>query len=217
MSIQTSLIWLLRLGFHLLYNQFAWTYDTVAWLVSLGQWKDWGRTAIPFLQGPRVLDVAHGPGNLLLDLAMAGFSPIGYDLSPFMSRIAQNKLDQRGLSIPLGRGRAQQLPFPAKTFNSVVSTFPAEFILQADTLSEIHRVLATDGVFVMLPVAFLNGRGILPKLADWLLTITGQRPAGTIDLPPQLAATGFHSRIEWIALPQSRVMLIVSHKSPRNT
>lgn len=213
MSIQTLTIWLLRLGFHFLYNQLAWTYDAVAWLVSLGQWQAWGRTAIPFLQGPRVLDLAHGPGNLLLNLVAAGFQPTGYDLSPFMGRITQGKLKQRKLVIPLGRGRAQQLPFATNTFNSVVSTFPAEFILQPDTLHEIHRVLTADGVFVMVPVAFLSGRGLLPQLAEWLFRVTGQRPADTIDLPPQLAAAGFHSHIEWITLPQSRVMLIVAHKA----
>jgi len=207
------MVWLLRLGFHLLYNQFAWTYDAVAWLVSLGQWQAWGQTAIPFLQGPRVLDLAHGPGNLLPDLAAAGFEPIGYDLSPFMSRIAQGKCNQHGLTIPLSRGRAQQLPFPSGTFNSVVSTFPAEFVLQADTLNEIHRVLTAEGVFVMVPVAFLSGRGLLPRFAEWLFRITGQRPAGEITLPSQLAAANLDSRIEWITLPQSRVMLIISHKA----
>ncbi|NIV35557.1 MAG: class I SAM-dependent methyltransferase, partial [Anaerolineae bacterium] len=37
----------LRLFFRLLYNQCAWVYDLVAWVVSLGQWNAWGRTAIP--------------------------------------------------------------------------------------------------------------------------------------------------------------------------
>ena len=31
-----------RFGFRLLYNEFAWTYDFVAWVVSFGQWKAWG-------------------------------------------------------------------------------------------------------------------------------------------------------------------------------
>ena len=32
---------LLRIFFHLLYHPFAWTYDFIAWAVSLGRWKDW--------------------------------------------------------------------------------------------------------------------------------------------------------------------------------
>jgi len=34
----------LRLFFRLLYNEFACTYDLVAWVASLGQWNAWGRT-----------------------------------------------------------------------------------------------------------------------------------------------------------------------------
>ena len=26
---------------HRLYNEFAWTYDSVSWLVSLGHWWGW--------------------------------------------------------------------------------------------------------------------------------------------------------------------------------
>jgi len=199
-------------GLHLLYNQFAWAYDAVAWLVSLGQWKDWGRTAIPFLHGPRVLDLAHGPGNLLPDLAAAGLAPIGYDLSPFMSRIAQRKLAQHELAIPLSRGRAGQLPFPTNTFDSVVSTFPAEFILEAATLGEINRVLTPEGVLVLVPIALFSGRGLLTRLIEGLFSITGQRPSGDNGLTPRLTAAGFESQTEWVTLPQSSVMVLVNHK-----
>src|SRR5260370_38001805 len=86
---------LLRVCFSLLYNQLAWTYDGVSWLVSAGQWRNWQRSALPFLPGRPVLEVAHGTGNLLLDLASLGLEPIGLDLSPAMSRIASRKLKRR--------------------------------------------------------------------------------------------------------------------------
>src|SRR5690606_30869240 len=48
-----SLWWrLVRFGFHLLYNQFAWTYDAVAFLVSAGEWHAWQRAAISALNLP---------------------------------------------------------------------------------------------------------------------------------------------------------------------
>ncbi|MGD1994820.1 MAG: hypothetical protein PVI59_16625, partial [Anaerolineae bacterium] len=56
-----------RVFFRLLYNQCAWTYDLVAWVVSLGQWNAWGRTAMPHLSGGRVLELAHGAGHLLVE------------------------------------------------------------------------------------------------------------------------------------------------------
>ena len=77
---------LLRPFFHLLYNQMAWTYDLVSWTVSVGQWRSWQRASLPYLRGRRILEVAHGTGNLLLDLVSLGFQPVGLDLSPTMGR-----------------------------------------------------------------------------------------------------------------------------------
>jgi ubiquinone/menaquinone biosynthesis C-methylase UbiE len=201
--------WLIRWGFHLLYNQLAWSYDGVAWVVSLGQWGEWGRTAIPFLQGPRVLDLAHGTGNLLPALTAAGYQAVGYDLSPSMGRIARRRLARCGLRVPLARGRAQRLPFRSGAFNSVVSTFPAEFILHRQTLSEIRRALVPEGVLVVVPVALPTDRNVLTRLVGWLFAITGQRPPREIGPPPQLQAAGFQSETHWVSLPGSQVMVIV--------
>ena len=55
---------LLRIGFHLLYNELAWSYDLVSWAVSLGQWRTWGRASLRYLLGPRVLEVAFGTGDI---------------------------------------------------------------------------------------------------------------------------------------------------------
>jgi ubiquinone/menaquinone biosynthesis C-methylase UbiE len=189
----------------------AWSYDAVAWTVSLGQWKEWGRTAIPYLRGPRVLDLAHGPGNLLPELAAAGFSPMGYDLSPAMGRIAQRKMGRWGVRVPLSRGMAQALPFPSGTFNSVVSTFPADFVLHPTTWSEVGRVLAPDGICVVVPVALLTGRGPLVRLIEALFGVTGQRLARSAEPLPQFTPTGFRSRVEWVSLPHSRVMVVLNY------
>src|SRR5262245_42103543 len=70
----------LRWSYGLLYNQLAWTYDLVSWIVSAGQWRAWQRSALPFLPGRPVLEVAHGTGNLLLDLLSLGLEPVGLDL-----------------------------------------------------------------------------------------------------------------------------------------
>src|SRR3972149_2134286 len=88
--LSPSAMWksLVRFAFRLLYNELAWTYDFVAWCVSLGKWKAWGRTSIRHLRGQRILELAHGPGHLLISLRLAGYHPIGIDLSPAMSRQA---------------------------------------------------------------------------------------------------------------------------------
>ena len=41
----------LRLFFKLLYHQLAWSYDGVAWVVSLGAWRKWVESTLAFLLG----------------------------------------------------------------------------------------------------------------------------------------------------------------------
>lgn len=201
---------LVRRGFSLLYNQLAWSYDAVAWAASLGQWREWVHTAVPFLRGPRILDLAHGTGILLPALVSAGYTAIGYDLSVSMGRIARRKTSRRGINIPLVRGMAQHLPFCSGWFDSVVCTFPAEFILHPITLREIRRVLNPDGVLVLVLAALPTDRSVLARLMTWLFAVTGQGPPRDLEPPPQFEAAGFRSNLHWVSLPRSQVVLIVS-------
>jgi ubiquinone/menaquinone biosynthesis C-methylase UbiE len=201
-------------GFHLLYNQFAWTYDAVSWLVSLGNWRCWQRAAIPYLQGERVLDLAFGTGNLLIDLVEAGYRPCGLDLSPYMLRITRRKLRRRGLAVPLCRGQAQAIPFADGVFDAMVSTFPAGFILYPATLREVARVLRPNGRAVVVAEARLEKHGPLGRFIEWLYAITGQRgPWPTVDTTLQEAGLIATEERPGDGL----VRVIVLTKAPRET
>ena len=202
--------WGLRLGFRLLYNQLAWTYDGVSWLVSGGAWWSWQRTVLPHLAGPRVLELGFGTGNLLGELAKAHHQVWGLELSPYMVRIAQRKLHHRGLSLPLVQGRGQALPFASGTFDSLVVTFPSPFILQPDTLGEISRVLRTEGRLVMVPLAYPRRRGLVGRLLGWLYAAMGQRTS-----PPWvelLEPAGLRATVEGVELPSSAVQIVIAIK-----
>jgi ubiquinone/menaquinone biosynthesis C-methylase UbiE len=202
----------LRLCFRLFYNEFAWTYDTVAWVVSLGQWTAWGRTAIPHLRGERVLELAHGPGHLLVAMKLRGLTPVGLDLSPYMGRLARRRLRKSRLAVPLVRARAQALPLRDGCFDSAVSTFPTEFILDPATLRETTRVLQPNGRLVVGASARLLERDPLTRLIWWLYQVTGQAeplPGGSEAV---LAEAGFRSHIVWESVGHSRVMLVVAEK-----
>jgi len=207
---------ILRFCFRLLYNEMALTYDWVSGFVSMGQWRSWQRAALPYLRGRQVLEVAHGTGNLLLDMAALGFEPVGLDLSPAMGRLACQKLRTHGMaeSIPLVRGRAQALPFAADSFPSVVSTFPTEFIVDPAAIAEFHRVLQSGGVVVFVPVAQITGLSLPDRWARWLFQVTGQASADWFaPLLKRYTDAGFSARAERVRLPRSLVTVIVAEKS----
>jgi len=135
-------LWLARR----LYNEFAWLYDLVSWLVSAGRWAAWRGLALGYVAGPRVLEVGFGTGELLLAMARnPRLDPFGVDLSRAMHRVTSAKLRSRGLDVPRARARTEALPFADGCFDTVVSTFPAEYILDLDSLRELARVLGPPG------------------------------------------------------------------------
>ena len=132
-----------------LYNEFAWAYDSVSWLVSLGQWSRWRSATMEHITGQRVLETGCGTGVLLCEMSDSGLQVTGLDPSPAMRRIARRRLARRGIRVPLVTGIAQALPFAAGAFDTVVATYPAEYILSPDTFAEAARVLALRGRLVI--------------------------------------------------------------------
>src|SRR3972149_4984498 len=203
----------LRFAFHLLYHQLAFTYDAVAWLVSLGEWKTWGRTALSRVRVRRVLELGHGPGHLLIALAQSGRAPIGIDLSPDMIRIAQRRIRREQVVVPQVRCRVHALPFRSSTFDSVVATFPTEYIVDPPTVQEVRRVTNDQGRLVIVAGAQLTDRKPSARFVDWLYRITGQSelvPAGHESLFLEM---GMPPRIEYETIGASTVALVIAEKT----
>jgi ubiquinone/menaquinone biosynthesis C-methylase UbiE len=204
---------ILRFGFGLLYNELAFTYDLVAWCVSLGKWKAWGRASMAHLRGSRVLELAHGPGHLLIALRRAGYRPVGIDLSPSMCRQASRRLRRASLDAPLVRCRAQALPFRSGAFDSAVATFPTEYIVDPATLREAARVTGPEGRLVVVAAAKLGGRGPLPRLIDALYTVTGQGDPMPRGDEPAFGQSDWTIRIEHERVGNSTVFLVVGERT----
>jgi SAM-dependent methyltransferase len=130
---------------HRLYNELAFLYDPVSWLVSMGRWAIWRRVALDYVEGPRVLEVGFGTGELLLELAGRGLAVCGLEPSRAMHRVTARKLAKRGIEAPRLRGLTQSLPIANACLDTVVSTFPAEYILDPATMREVARVLRLPG------------------------------------------------------------------------
>lgn len=217
-------IWwrLIRAGFWLLYHPFAFTYDIVSWVVSMGAWRAWTRAALQFAtpEDGRVLELAHGTGNLQLDFQTRGYDAVGCDLSPQMGRIAARKLRRAGIDPRLVRCRAQALPFPAGAFRVVIATFPTDYIVNPRTLSEVQRVLTTTGRFIIVPGAAFTAGGIVRRALELAYRLTGQgagdpetarRAAGEM-IVRRLNPYGFNATVHLVPCPRSQALVIVATK-----
>jgi ubiquinone/menaquinone biosynthesis C-methylase UbiE len=225
--IQRFVYGLLRFGFRLLYNEFAWTYDVVSWLVSLGAWREWQQAGLPYVQGQRVLEIGHGPGHMLLALRADGREVVGVDLSPYMGRQARKRLRRAQEPPCLVRSKVQSLPFGTAVFDTVFATFPTDYIIDPETLTAVYRVLNPDGRFVIVPEGHLTGTGFIYRLIDWLFRVTGQRsgafavdgdnywPSPEIWAPfrQRFTQAGFQVEFNHIQLARSGVTVIVARKA----
>jgi ubiquinone/menaquinone biosynthesis C-methylase UbiE len=208
---------LLKVFYDYLYHSFAWTYDLVAALVSIGRWRVWGLTVLPVICGPQVLEIGFGPGYLQLELNRRGFRVYGLDESRQMVRRTQGLLRRNRCEPALVRGYAQALPYRAGSFDTVAAIFPSEYISDSATLAEIRRVLTPSGRLVVVPAAWIGGKSPLDAAARWLFRTTGQ---GT-DLTDQLEGkirtifgeAGFRVEFIHIEIRQSTVMTVVAEKS----
>lgn len=217
---------ILRRFFYLLYNPFAWSYDLVAAIVSVGKWQDWVLAIQTYLTGPKLLELGHGPGHLqraLLEKHINSSRPtpqesqiVGLDASTQMSRLARKRLERLHLPFQLVQSRSQAIPFPAGFFDHVIATFPSEFIFHQDTINEVARVLKPMGSAVIMPQAHITGRKGLQRLAAWLFRVTGQVHEvdkmwrTMIQQPFQQA--GLETKIEEIILPGSQIQVIIARK-----
>jgi SAM-dependent methyltransferase len=208
----------LSLFFRLLYHPFAWTYDLVSGVVSFGRWQTWVKSSLPFLEGPNILELGYGPGHLQASLISQGFISFGLDESKQMSRIARHRLMNIATnpnSIHLVNGRAEQLPFTSHYFQTVVVTFPTQYIFDPVTLSEVQRILAPRGKLVVLLAAWIVGDSLIDRALALVFRVTGETPDINSEfnrfLQPFLKA-GFEAEIKWIETNSSKLMLIYAIK-----
>lgn len=133
-----------------LYDELAWLYDVVSWMVSVGQWRSWQALVWKSVRGQRVLELGSGTGAMLAQGMEMGLRMTGVDRSPAMIQLARRRLEATQLDSCLVLGDGHDLPLTDGSFDTVFATFPAGYILDADTLAEIRRVLGENGRLVIL-------------------------------------------------------------------
>ncbi len=163
--------WALSMYFwaaELLYHPFAWMYDFVAWLVSFGYWSRWRIDALYYLGEGNILEVGFGTGELLIEMTSRGLDVTGVELSPQMHRVVSRKLQRLRLSARRVRGQAGAMPFPSACFDNIIATFPSNYIMQEQTLQEVHRVLTVNGRLVIVGMGVAFKHSLPRRLMGWV-------------------------------------------------
>lgn len=126
-----------------LYHEWAFAYEAVAWLVSLGHWDGWRKQVLDYIVGARVLEIGFGTGRLMAAQVERGYDVVGVEPSRAMQRVAARRLGPNAVRVPRVRAVAQALPFVDGAFDTALSTFPTDYAVDPTCLLEIRRVLRT--------------------------------------------------------------------------
>jgi ubiquinone/menaquinone biosynthesis C-methylase UbiE len=114
--------------------------------------------------------------------------------------------------VSLARGIAQQLPFPNESFDTIVATFPTEYITDPHTLAEVKRCLSNEGRFIVLPAALPRNRFL-----DWLFKATHQSPVEAVDVvkakfKEPFVEAGFRTEIEILEVKSGTLFIVLANK-----
>ena len=170
-----------------MFDRISPKYDALNHLLSLNIDKVWRRKtakAVAKSQPKAILDLATGTADLAI--AMAKHNPqahiIGLDISEKMLEIGKEKVKLQNLEnqIELHHGDAASLPFEDARFDAVTVAFGVRNFEDLDKgLSEMHRVLKTNGQAVILefslperfPIKQLYNfyfKHLLPNIGKWV-------------------------------------------------
>jgi ubiquinone/menaquinone biosynthesis C-methylase UbiE len=96
--------------------------------------------------GAQVLDVACGNGNASLAAARRFCRVVGLDYVPALLERARERASAERLSIDFVEGDAEQLPFPADSFDAAISTYGVMFAPDQERAArELVRVVRPGG------------------------------------------------------------------------
>lgn len=152
-------------SFDTFYTKTARFYDLAVKI--LPWWKTWLRSALPHIQGQRVLEVSFGTGYLLMQYANK-FETHGIDINARMVAVAKRNLEKSGVSADLKQANVEQLPYVDEYFDTVISTMALSgYPDGARAMSEIRRVLKPGGRLILIDVNY-------PANHNWLgMQLTG--------------------------------------------
>lgn len=161
--------------FYHLYHSFAWSYNLVAMAVSSGNWFDWVKMIIEFInENDVILEVGFGTGILHDELLKNNFNVFGIDESRQMNKICKKRNKNQLAKLKIVRGLVNSLPYADQQFDKIISTFPSEYIYDTKFLDELNRVLKFDGEFIALTSVRFLGKSIFDVINSILFKATNE-------------------------------------------
>ncbi|MET0167084.1 MAG: methyltransferase domain-containing protein [Vicinamibacterales bacterium] len=161
----------------------AKAYEALFVPALFGQWASRVADAAQVQPGQRVLDVACGTGILARAVHSRTGTPgyvAGLDPSPGMLAVA----NELAPAITWRQGAAESIPFPDRSFDTVVSQFGLMFFVdRQQALREMLRVLTTEGRLV---IAVWDALATMPAFAAevaLLERLAGPRAADALRAP----------------------------------
>lgn len=140
-----------------MFDHIAPKYDFLNHMLSFGIDRKWRRTAVNLLSADKpkvILDIATGTADFAIaTLRLHPNKVVGIDISEKMLRIGREKLKKKKFEnrIQLLKYDSENLPFEDSSYDAVTVAFGVRnFENLQKGLKEIHRVLKTKGVVLIL-------------------------------------------------------------------
>jgi len=146
-------------SFDRFYSNFAKLYDAA--IKILPWWKTCLNQSLPYIQGPRVLEVSFGTGYLLSRYA-GNFFTCGIDYNRKMVETARNNLQKHCQRAYLKQADVEHLPYKDGSFDCIVSTMAfSGFPNGMRAMAEMVRVLKKGGRLILIDVNYPQDRNAL--------------------------------------------------------
>lgn len=175
------------------YNNFVYeslpaVYNALDW-ATLGAWWRLVRRALDEVPpGQRVLEIGFGPGRLQVELARRAALCVGLDLARGMCQYTHQRLQRAGLNSRVTQGSVYDLPYPAHSFDFVVSTFAfSGFPEGSRALDEMARVTAGGGSVVLVDIGLPQDGN---RLGTMLARLWERMGDSLYDLPQMMQKAG---------------------------
>jgi len=131
--------------------------------MGLGRITEYRRRIVPAATG-RVLEIGIGSGLNLPLYGTAVSEVVGIDPNATLNRMAADRIHTAAMPVQLVNGSAEDMPFDAASFDSVVTTWTLCSIPDgARALAEMRRVLKPGGQLLF----FEHGAAADARVARW--------------------------------------------------